>query len=167
MYDDVSNRVVHLRAGTLLLARRDMILLTGEKVARQLLFRLGISLGRTSLEGFEGKDAHEEDFWSYIENLFQMNGWGHILDHKNGGSEDKLSFSITLEDSALAEGGTAEDIAPVCDLFRGILTGQLSRFFDRRILDASESQCLVSGAGCCEFVINLGITLEDAYASGT
>ena len=72
----------------------------------------------------------------------------------------------------VTEDASVDDIAPVCNVLKGILAGQLGRFYKKLILDATEPWCVFSGAEYCEFFINIGVpetgtTLSAAYAEET
>ncbi len=50
-----------------------------------------------------------------------------------------LQFTSVMSNlMEVTEDASVDDIAPVCDVLKGILAGQLGRFYKKLILDATE-----------------------------
>ena len=155
-------RVVQLRSDALQLARRHLIEITSETVARQLLYREGMSIGKAAYVTLKEKVSSEEVCWSIFDAFIQRRGWGHVLSHEKAGSD--FSYNIHIGNSALTD-GPIMDHPPVCDILRGILGSWLSAFHNRSIGSVVEEQCVSLGSSFCVFQVALALDVAAAFAS--
>lgn len=142
---------IQIRAGSLQQIRHDMMEIMGEKITRVILYRVGVSIGKSSYMAEKNQIINEEAFWAAIADFVQRRGWGSSLNHKKDGD---LSYRIRLQDSALADGSVINN-PPVCDILRGILGGWLAAFHNRPLMSVEEAQCIGWGAEHCVFQVKL------------
>ena len=76
---NTGKRIVQLRSESLQLIRRDLIGITSEKVARQLLYREGMSIGKAAYMTLKDETSNDETFWATLDAYAQRRGWGHVL----------------------------------------------------------------------------------------
>lgn len=155
-------RIVQLRSESLQLTRRNLIGITSEQVARQLLYREGMSIGKAAYMTLKSQVSSEETFWATLDAYAQRRGWGYVLSHEKTGSD--LSYTIHIGNSALAD-GSIRDHPPVCDILRGVLGGWLSAFHNRSIASVAEEQCVSLGSSFCAFQVQLAPYVAAAFAS--
>ena len=156
-------RLVQIRVEALQLFRRQMTMIIGEKVTRQILYRVGISLGKTAYRTWTDKIADEEAGWKTLNEILQRRGWGYIRSHEKTSSD--LSYSVHVGNSALAD-GPIKDAPPVCDIVRGLLGGWLSDYYNRPVLSVQENKCMAGGEAYCVFQVSLVSSVATAFASG-
>jgi predicted hydrocarbon binding protein len=150
-------RIVQLRSEALQLARRNLIGITSELVTRQLLFREGMSIGKSAYKTLKDNVSNDETFWTTLDAYAQRRGWGYLLSHEKTGSG--FSYNIHIGNSALTD-GPIMDHPPVCDILRGILGGWLSSFHNRSIDSVAEEQCASLGSSFCAFQVTLAQMLQ-------
>lgn len=155
-------RIVQLRSEALQLVRRNLIGITSEQVARLLLYREGMSIGKSAYVALKGRVSNEETFWATLDAYAQRRGWGYVLSHENNGSD--FSYNIHIGNSALAD-GSIRGHPPVCDILRGILGGWLSAFHKRSISSVAEEQCVSLGSSFCAFQVHLAPDVAAVFAS--
>jgi predicted hydrocarbon binding protein len=146
------DRSIQVRAGSLRQIRHDLMEIMGEKITRVILYRVGVSIGKSSYIAEKNKLSNEEDFWAAMADFVQRRGWASSLSHKK--TDGDLSYRIHLQDSALAD-EVMIDNPPVCDILRGILGGWLASFHNRPVMSVEEVQCIRWGAQHCVFQVKL------------
>jgi predicted hydrocarbon binding protein len=168
------DRLLAIRTVAFNQIRNDLIVMLGEPVARQILYRVGISIAKSSFRSAmeRKKIRNEEDFWRVVNELFQLRGWGRIVSHEETVLEAPSTnlFEIAFEDSAFTDPSSMQANPPVCDLLRGVLGGYVATFRKRALLSAIESSCKAMGTKNCVFRIQLGplsVAAEFAKAFGT
>lgn len=146
-------RILTFRADALNQMRNDLITLTGEKVARQILYRIGMSMAKSA----NRRINNDEGSWKVLDELFQERGWGHILSHEETIIQGPKtnSYKIVVEDSAFADVSNTQH-PPVCDLLRGLLGNWMALEKNRALLATLESSCKAMGPRHCIFIVELG-----------
>lgn len=148
---NLRDRSIDVRAESIQQIRHDMIQIMGEKITRLILYRVGVSIGKSSYLA-EDQISDEAAFWASLADFVQRRGWGNSLSHKQTAAD--LSYRIHLQDSVLADGPIVDN-PPVCDILRGILGGWLAAFQNRPLMNVEEVQCRAWGAEKCVFQVKL------------
>jgi predicted hydrocarbon binding protein len=150
-------RLLTFRADAWNQMRNDLITLTGEKVARQILYRIGMSMAKSANRLEQTRINNGEEYWKVADELFQERGWGHILSHEETIIQGPKtnSYKIVFEDSAFADVSNTQH-PPVCDLLRGLLGNWMALQKNRALLSTLESSCKAMGPRHCTFLVELG-----------
>lgn len=157
-FDSFGERAVVLQAAILNEYRRDLVSIVGTSVTRELLYRMGLSMGRHSFDKHRQSITSEDSLWTALKETFERHGWGKVAYHKNLGD----TVSVEFQGSALAQGNASNE--PHCDILRGALAGWISSFYTTPVSMAVENTCRITGASKCEFNLQLSSSLVDPYS---
>jgi len=151
---DDGRRLLVLGADLFDAIRRDLGGIFSDTFAANLLYRIGISLGRTSYLAARNRIATEKDFWQVLEEHLKERGFAKLVGHETSAEGSKLRVEVSLHDSVFAENVTSRK--PLCDVLRGALGEWASLHYGRKLLSSSESACNTSGSEYCIFLVELG-----------
>jgi KaiC/GvpD/RAD55 family RecA-like ATPase/predicted hydrocarbon binding protein len=156
--NSADQRLIWMRAD-LQQIRTDMIKMVGSNFAKQILYRIGASIARSSYELEKSRITCEADLWKVGDELCRARGWGNIRTYDKIEKKSSLLFRISFHDSPFADG--VRDTEPVCDVVRGLITGWLTIFLNRAVVRSEERCCKAMGAEDCEFLVALSGTKNE------
>jgi len=152
--DETGARSVVFRAIIFREYHKDITNILGERAADEILYRLGLKLGKTARRLYFNLNRTETEFWTDLTAKFQARGWGNVVSHTHVGNVAE----IVVEDSALAEEGVAGN---ACHLLRGLFAGWLSVF--GKVTEAKELQCKSQGYRLCRFQFTINNAEKHDY----
>lgn len=148
-HDGLGERAVVVQVAILNQYRKDLVSIAGTSVTRELLYRMGLSMGRHSFHNQRHPITSEDTFWAALKDTFEGHGWGKVANHRTLGN----TIIVEFHGSALGQGGRFNE--PVCDILRGALAGWISSFYSKPVSMAVEKTCRITGASKCEFNLQL------------
>jgi predicted hydrocarbon binding protein len=142
-------RIISFRIATFQSIVKRLIELAGDKVARTLLYQIGNEIGRVALRYSRDKILADNNV-KVFDDVLRLRGWGRCLglDRKNG-SDDAYVF--TMADCPICSG--VRGAAPMCDMMRGLVTGWMETFLDKKAIQSVEQDCAAVEGRLCVFEV--------------
>ena len=139
-------RVISFRVATFQALVNRLRGMTGSQVAGTILFGLGNEIGQTAFRYSKDK-VMSDNLVKVFDDIIRHRGWGRCLAIEK--QADRSAYVFTMSECPLCYGQKATEA--MCDLMRGIVTGWVEAFVNKKATKAVETECAAMGSKFCIF----------------
>jgi len=121
--------------------------IAGPRVAQTLLYQMGNEIGRAGFT-YSREDIHSlRDLWRVFDRVSAYRGWGRCVELREKIHENSANFAVAVKGCPLCDNRRSEE--PLCDVLRGVATGWLEAFLEKKAKTSVETDCAgVKGQQC-------------------
>ena len=142
-------RIISFRVTTFQSMVKRLTGIAGAIVARTLLFQLGNEIGHTGLRYSRDKILANNNA-EVLDSVIRLHGWGRCLGLDTRRETDSV-YTFKMADCPLCF--ELKEPAPACDLMRGIVTGWMEAFLDKKVIKSVETECAAVRGALCVFEV--------------
>jgi predicted hydrocarbon binding protein len=145
-------KMVAFRTTTALQLMSRLIGMLGYTTGATVLNQMGIDVGRSMFNHLKDEVKSDNDLVGLMDIVLAERGWGRCREMKKVEMRG-LTYSARTEGNPISgEHGRYE---PMCHFIRGIYTGFLEAYLNKKAKSSEEIACVALGAPCCTFEIIL------------
>lgn len=143
-------RIISFKLATFQALVKRLVGLAGETVGRTLLFQMGNEIGRVGLR-YSRDRILEDNNVKVLDAVIRLRGWGRCLGLERKEDKNSNVYVFTMSDCPLCY--QLKETVPICDLMRGILTGWMEAFLDKKATRSIEMACATVEGPLCVFEV--------------
>jgi predicted hydrocarbon binding protein len=143
-------KIVTFRTKTFLQLMDRLMGLLGGTIGATVINQMGIDVGRSTFGYMKDEVKSDNDLVSVMDIVLAERGWGRCRAIKKVEMRG-LTYSIRTEGNPIS--GTHGKNEPMCHFIRGIYTGFLEAYLDKKAKHSEQVACAALGAPCCTFEI--------------
>lgn len=128
-----------------------LVSLSGKRVAKVILGRLGNELGHIEYAYFKNDIHSADDLEPVFDRLIQDNGWGRCKSVKY--KADHSMFTFAMANCPWCANG-CQSTDPICYLLRGVVEGFVEEHTGRNAKSSDEIECHAVGDPYCEIEVS-------------
>jgi predicted hydrocarbon binding protein len=133
-------RILSFRVGTFQSIHDCVTAMVGEKVSKIILHQIGQEIGKTSFN-YSRDQIPSDNPVEALDHVLSVQGWGRVLDLDKTDHGPSVTYACSVKGCPLC---------PTCDIMRGILSGWLESFVQKKP-ENIENACMAKGSQPCVF----------------
>ena len=148
--ESTGKRILTFRTETFLKLMDRFVEMLGEGLSATLLHQMGIDLGRTAFSYVKDEVKSDSDLTDAMDTLQAEGGWGRCKEIRKIETSG-ITYVVRTESNPIS--GRHATNEPICHLMRGMYTGFLEAYLNRKAKQSEQISCRVLGAPYCTFEI--------------
>lgn len=145
-------KMIAFRTTTFLELMDRLVELLGEGLGANLLHQMGRDVGLSMFSHLKDEAKSDNDLVSLLDAVMAERGWGRCREARRVEMRG-LTYSIRTEGNPTSGRHGANE--PMCHFIKGICTGFLEAYLNKKAKSTQQNTCAALGASSCTFEITL------------